>query len=130
MGAVVATHRHFKAAWLGSTPSALAILMLAAFLFVPIVARPVTLAQNQIYVLCAASVGYQAMLEKKTGEGPRYRRLVKIGAAYTDLVDVQFVAAITQVLTKMLRGEIAVSDINGTATNCIRWYEQGEIEEI
>ena len=86
--------------------------------------------QNQIYVLCAATIAYEAMLESRTGKGPKYEKLIKIGRVYTNLVDSEFRPAIAQVVAQIENGLASKSDAKGTAANCVRWYEDDEIKDI
>ena len=99
-------------------------------LILPALAMSANQTQNQVYVLCAASIAYTAVIEGRTGKGPKYDYLIKIGRVYTNLVDTQFRPAIAQVVAQMESGAIKRSDIFGTAQNCVRWYQDDEIGDI
>ena len=108
----------------------LILVACASMLMLPGKVDAANQAQNQIYVLCAATIAYEAMLEARTGEGPKYNKLIRVGRVYTSLVDAQFRPAIGQVVAQIENGLVPLSDARGTASNCIRWYDNDEIKDI
>lgn len=86
--------------------------------------------EQQVYVLCAATLSYKMTMEGKTGKGPRYRMYEKATAAYYIRISNQYRPAVLQVVAQIHSGQLKMSDVNGTATNCLRWHKNDEIDDI
>lgn len=94
------------------------------------IALPATKTQNQIYVLCKAALRYSADIESQTGYGPKWKALMKAMRAYDARIDYQYVNAWEAVLGQMRSGQVPIADTMGTATNCLRWYQDDELGDL
>ena len=86
--------------------------------------------QNKVYALCIASLSYMADEEAKSGKCPNYRRLNSAALTYFGWLDSVYRQYAEDSLKNMYLGSLDISDIRGTAENCLRWEENDEIGDI
>lgn len=92
-------------------------------LLLPLFAHAASQGENQLYVVCSASLGYQSEFES----GERKALMLTLASFYFAKVDTKFQPTIEALLRQFALG-VSVSDVPGTVSTCIRWVNTGQVK--